>query len=157
LSYVIQPVEADPDDAPDKYTRQKWAVSFNTIQFCNDNRQTYHLFKDLLTKTEGATWFEKVMVAALICYSVNITLVKHMICAHLLLCEHYVGEAHATGKLETLFWKNEASFSFEKFLTRMSEAFKELEDAGHEAQKVQQLLKSIKNDNVQVQTTLGII
>ena len=87
--------------------------------------------------------------------------------AHLLLREHYVGEAHdmrsaasATAKLETLFWKNEASVSFEKFLTRMSEAFKELEDAGqplYEAQKVQQLLKSIKNDNVQVQTTLGII
>jgi hypothetical protein len=42
----------------------------------------------------------------------------------------------------------------------MNEAFKELEDAGqplYEAQKVQQLLKSIKNDNVQVQTTMGII
>ena len=154
LSYVIRPVDADPDDAPDEYTRQKWAVSFNTIQFRDDNRQVYHLFKDLLTKTEGATWFEKVNDG-------------DGRGAHLLLREHYVGEAHdmrraasATAKLETLFWKNEASFSFEKFLTRMSEAFKELEDAGqplYEAQKVQQLLKSIKKDNVQVQTTLGII
>ena len=42
----------------------------------------------------------------------------------------------------------------------MNMAFKELEDAGqslYEAQKVQQLLKSIKNDDVQVQTTMGII
>jgi hypothetical protein len=31
--------------------------------------------------------------------------------------------------LESLFWKNEAAFPFEKFLTRMNEAFKELEDA----------------------------
>jgi hypothetical protein len=154
LSYVIRPVEADPDDAPDEYTRQKWAVSFDTIQFRDDNRQVYHLFKDLLTKTEGATWFEKVNDG-------------DGRSAHLLLREHYVGEAHdmrraasATANLETLFWKNEASFSFEKFLTRMSEAFKELEDAGqplYEAQKVQQLLKSIKNDDIQVQTTLGII
>jgi hypothetical protein len=42
----------------------------------------------------------------------------------------------------------------------MSEAIKELEDAGqplYKAQKVQQLLKSIKNDDVQVHTTLSII
>jgi hypothetical protein len=124
------------------------------MQFRNDNGQVYHLFKDLLTKTEGATWFEKVNDG-------------DGRSAHLLLREHYVGEAHdmrraasATANLETLFWKNEASFSFEKFLTRMSEAFKELEDAGqplYEAQKVQHLLKSIKNDDIQVQTTLGII
>jgi hypothetical protein len=107
-----------------------------------------------LQKTEGATWFEKVNNGN--CRS-----------SHLLLRECYVGEAHdmrqaasATAKSETLFWKNEASFSFEKILTRISEAFKELEDAGqplYKAQKVQQLLKSVKNDNVQVQTTLGII
>jgi predicted ATPase len=63
----------------------------------------------------------------------------------MLLHEHYVGEAHdmrraaaANAKLETLFWKSEASFSFEKYLTRLNEAFKELEDAGQalwEAQK----------------------
>ena len=153
---MIRPVEADPDDAPDEYTRQKWAASFDTMQFRDDNRQAYHLFKDLLTKTEGATWFEKVNDG-------------NGRGAHLFLREHYVGEAHdmcraasATTKLETLFWKNEASFFFfEKFLTRMSEAFKELEDAGQplydKAQKVQQLLKSVKNDDLQVQTTLGII
>jgi hypothetical protein len=135
LSYVIGPVKTDPDDTPDEYMRQKWAVSFNTIQFRDDNWQVYHLFKDLLTKTEGATWFEKVNDG-------------DGCGAHLLLHEHYIGEAHnmrraasATANLETLFWKNEASFSFEKFLTRMSEAFKELEDAGqplYKAQKVQQ-------------------
>jgi hypothetical protein len=47
--------------------------------------------------------------------------------AHLLLREHYVGEAHdqrcaagAQAKLESLFWKKESSFPFEKFLTRMN-------------------------------------
>ncbi len=57
--------------------------------------------------------------------------------AHLLLREHNVGEAHDTrhaasvnAKLDALFWKSEASFPFEKYLTRMNEAFKELADAG---------------------------
>ena len=38
--------------------------------------------------------------------------------------------AAANAKLETIFWKSAASFSFEKYLTRLNEAFKELEDAG---------------------------
>jgi hypothetical protein len=51
------------------------------MQFCDDNRQVYHLFKDSLTKTEGATWFEKVRDG-------------DGRSAHLLLREHYIGEAH---------------------------------------------------------------
>ena len=112
------------------------------------------IFKDLLTKTDSATWFEKVSDG-------------DGRAAHLLLREHYVGEAHdtrraasANAKLEALFWKSEASFPFEKYLTRMNEAFKELEDAGqplYPQQKVQWLLRSIKCDDIQVQTTMGII
>ncbi|KAI2494562.1 hypothetical protein MHU86_19977 [Fragilaria crotonensis] len=124
LSYVIRPADADPNDAPDEYTRTLWAVSFDTPQYIEDNREVYHLFKDLLTKTDGATWFEKVSDG-------------DGRAAHLLLREHYIGEAHdmrraasANAKLEALFWKSEAAFPFEKYLTRMNEAFKELEDAG---------------------------
>lgn len=154
LSYVIRSADADPNDAPDEYTRMLWAASFDTPQYRDDNREVYHLFKDLLTKTDGATWFEKVPDG-------------DGRAAHLLLREHYVGEAHdmrraasANAKLEALFWKSEASFPFEKYLTRMNEAFKELEDAGqpmYVQQKVQLLLRSIKCDDIQVQTTMGII
>lgn len=154
LSYVIRPVNANPAEAPDEYTRVMWAASLETPQFRDDNREVYHLFKDLLTKTEGATWFEKVKDG-------------DGRRAHLLLREHYVGEAHdmrraasANAKLETLFWKSEASFPFEKYLTRLNEAFKELEDAGQplwEAQKVTHLLKGIQNDDIQVQTTIGLV
>ncbi|KAI2502108.1 hypothetical protein MHU86_12338 [Fragilaria crotonensis] len=155
LSYVIRPVDADPEDAQDEYTRTLWAASFDTPQFKDDNREVYHLFKDLLTKTDGVTWFEKVADG------------DGRRAAHLLLREHYVGEAHdmrraasANAKLEALFWKSEASFPFEKYLTRMNEAFKELADAGqpmYVQQKVQTLLRSIKCDDIQVQTTIGII
>jgi hypothetical protein len=93
-------VNVNPADAPDEYTRVMWATSLETPQFRDDNREVYHLFKDLLTKTEGATWFEKVKDG-------------DGRRAHLLLREHYVGEAHdmrravsANAKLETLFWKS---------------------------------------------------
>ena len=154
LSYVIRPATVNPAEAPNEYSRAMWAASFEKQQYREDNREVYHLFKDLLTKTEGATWFEKVKDG-------------DGRAAHLLLREHYVGEAHdmrraaaANAKLETLFWKSEASFSFEKYLTRLNEVFKELEDAGQalwEAQKVTHLLKGIQNDDIQVQTTVGIV
>lgn len=62
LSYVICPANADPKAAPDEYTRTSWAASFDTPQYyIEDNREVYHLFKGgLLTKTDGATCFEKV-------------------------------------------------------------------------------------------------
>ncbi len=74
---------------------------------------------------------------------------------------HDMGRAaSAIAKLETLFWKSEASFTFEKFLTRMNEPFKELEDAEQplfETQRVNWLLRGIKNNDIQVQTMIGII
>jgi hypothetical protein len=53
LSYVIHPVNVTPVEATDKYTRAKWATSFEAKQYCNDNREVYHLFKDLVTKTQN--------------------------------------------------------------------------------------------------------
>ena len=94
---------ANPAGAPDEYTRAMWAASFETLQYRADNREVYHLFKDLLTKTEGATWFEKVSDG-------------DGRAAHLLLREHCVGEAHdmrraasAQAKLENIFWKSKSS------------------------------------------------
>jgi hypothetical protein len=55
LSYVIRPANADPAHASDEYTRAIWAASFETTHYRDDNREVYHLFKDLLTKTEGGT------------------------------------------------------------------------------------------------------
>jgi hypothetical protein len=154
LTYVIRAPDVNADEAPDEYTRSLWAASFQTRQFREDNREVYHLFKDLLTKTEGATWFEKVKDG-------------DGRAAHLLLREHYVGEAHdqrraasALAKLENLFWKSESSFPFEKYLTRLNEAFMEMEEAEqplYPAQKVQWLIRGVKNDDIQVQTTIGII
>ena len=57
-----------------------WAVSFETQQSKDDNCELYQFFNNLLTKTGGATWSEKV----------NNGEGK---ADHLLLWEHYVGEA----------------------------------------------------------------
>jgi hypothetical protein len=154
LTYVIRAHDVNVDDAPDKYTRSLWAASFETRQFRDDNREVYHLLKDLLTKAEGAMWFEKVKDG-------------DGRAAHLLLREHNVGEAHdqrraasALAKLKNLFWKSELSFPFEKYLSRLNKAFMEMEEAEqplYPAQKVQWLIRGVKNDYIQVQTTIGII
>ena len=125
-----------------------------TRQYQDDSREIYHLLKDLFTKTEGQTWFEKVKDG-------------NGRAALLLLREHYVGEAHDQrraasdlAKLEHLYWRNESSFPFEYYLTRLNEAFMKMEDAEqplYPAQKVQWLIRGIKNDNIQVLTTIGII
>ena len=39
LSYVICAADADPNDAPDEYTRALWAASFETRQYRDDNRE----------------------------------------------------------------------------------------------------------------------
>jgi hypothetical protein len=90
--------------------------------------------------TEGATWFKKVKEG-------------DGRAAHLLLREHYVGEAHDQRRAA-------ASFPFEKYLRRLNEAFMEMEEAKqplYPAQTVNWLLMGIKNDDIEVQTTCGII
>jgi hypothetical protein len=109
LSYVIRSADADPYAAQDEYTCTLWATSFKTPQYIEDNHEVYHLFKDLLTKTDGATWFDKVSD-------------RDGRATHLLLCEHYIGEAHdirrmvasINAKIKALFWKSEAAFPIEK-------------------------------------------
>ena len=88
LSYVIHPVDADPDDYPDEYTRALWAASHETPQYRDDNREVYHLFKDLLPKSDGATWFEKVTDSDSDGDSDGDGDGR---AAHLLLREHYIG------------------------------------------------------------------
>jgi hypothetical protein len=109
LSYVIRPADTNSAEAPDEYIRVMWAASLHTQQYRDATCS-----RDLLTKTKGATWFEKVKDGG-------------GRAVHLLLRKHYVGEAHdmcrvaaANAKLETLFWKSEAPFSFEKFFTRFN-------------------------------------
>jgi hypothetical protein len=155
LSYVIRAAIANPEDAPDEYTQALWAASFEPRQYHDDSRGVYLWFKDLLTKTEGQTWFEKVKN-------------DNGRAAHLLLGEHYAGEAHnqrhatsALAKLEHLDQRNESSFPFEKYLTCLNEAFVQMEDAEAttplSCSKVHWLNHGIKNDDIQVQTTSGII
>ena len=83
LSYVIRPVNANPDKATDKYTLTKWDVSFKTPQYCDDNREVYRLFKDLSTKQREQLGSKRSMMemdVRLICFCLNIVSVKLMIC-----------------------------------------------------------------------------
>ena len=99
-------------------------ASFKTQSYHDDNMED-HLFQGLPTKLMMPHGLKRSRM------------VMDMPLSHLLLREPDVGEAHdmhraasASAKLEASLWKNKASFPFKMFLTRMSKAFKELEDAG---------------------------
>ena len=87
--------------------------------------------------------------------------------AYFSLQEHYIGEVHdkchaasTPSQLEKILWESEAAFLFEKFLTQMSQAMKELEDAGqapYPQQKLQFLLKNFIYNNIQIKTTMGTV
>jgi hypothetical protein len=109
LSYVIRPAEANPDNATDEYTRTLWAALFETPQYVEDNREVYHLYKDLVTKTDGATWFEKVtdaMDVLPICCCVNIMLERRTICVALhpqmQSLRHYSGIVRLRSRLRSI-------------------------------------------------------
>ena len=73
---------------------------------------------------------------------------------------HYLGDAElnksaaaAEAALTNLHYKNETAFSFEHYITRMTELFRDLEDAGEprtERMKVQMMLQGIKSTNAEV-------
>ena len=102
------------------YTWSLWATSFEATQFVVDKRTVHLLFKANVIKIDASTWFGKVKNGDS-CGS------------YLWLHKHYIGDIHdmrsaasATSKLENLFWKLEAGFGLEKFLTQINETMKEV-------------------------------
>ena len=90
LSYVIRPVDADPDDAPDEYTRALWAALHETPQYPDDNREVItfsRIFSLKQTERPGLRRLPMVTVGRRIYYYANTTLEKHMTCdvPHLLM------------------------------------------------------------------------
>ncbi len=83
LSYVICATNANPNKAVDDYYHALWAVSFDTPQYRGDDNhwEVYHLFRDLLTKTEqhGSKRSQMEMGKLSTYCCMSITLVKHMI------------------------------------------------------------------------------
>jgi hypothetical protein len=110
LSYVICPVDADPDLAVDEYQRVLWSTPHHGPAFKDDNRQVYRIYKDLIVGTDGWAWF-------LMAPKGNGR------AAHCFLQQHYLGDnanarhaVQAKAFMECLHYKNEVTFAFEEYM-----------------------------------------
>jgi hypothetical protein len=139
LSYIIRPENVNLDDAVDPYQRRIWGAPHHGLNYEDDNREVYRIYKDLMIDTDGWTWFSRAPDG-------------DGRRAHILISEHYRGTAEtakraaeADALLARLYYKGETpNFTFEKYVTRLREAFELLADNEQPltgAQKVKQMLK----------------
>jgi hypothetical protein len=87
--------------------------------------------------------------------------------AHQIITTHYRGTAEtarraaeAEAMLERLHYKSEASFSFEKYVTKMNECFELLKDNDQdlaEVQKVKKLLNGVKTNHPEVNALKTVV
>jgi hypothetical protein len=154
LSYILRPEGAVPADAADDYQRVLWSAPFTGATFWEDNRRVYRIYKDLMIGMDGWTWFNRATVG-------------DGRDAHLLITQHYRGDAEtalraleAEAALNRLHYRNEASFPFERYITRMSECF-ELMDDNHqgfsEPQKVKKMLDGVISTNAEVVAIKAVV
>jgi hypothetical protein len=154
LSYVTRAADADPAEAESEYQRVIWSAPHVGLAYETDNRQVYRLYKHAMIGTEGWAWF-------------NQTPDGDGRAAHIHLTDHYLGTAEtsrraaeAEAQLARLHYKNEASFPFEKYITRLYECFEALEDnqQGYlDAQKVKKMLENITSSSTEVVALKTII
>jgi hypothetical protein len=147
LTYIIRPDDADPEDAETEYQRMIWAAPHEGYAYDEDNREVYRIYKDVMIDTDGWTWFSRADEG-------------DGRGAHEIISLHYRGDAEtarraaeAEALLERLHYKNEASFSFERYITRLNECFELMDDNDQglsEAQKVKKLLKGVTSTNPEV-------
>jgi hypothetical protein len=147
LSYIIRSEALDPEDAEDDYQRLILSAPHEGYAYEEDNREVYRIYKDLMVDTDGWTWFNRAREG-------------DGRGAHLIIMTHYRGDAEtarraaeAEAQLDRLFYKNEAAFPFETYVTHLNECFELLKDneqALSEAQKVKRLLKGVTSTNQEV-------
>jgi hypothetical protein len=147
LTYIIRPDDADPDDAETEYQRMIWAAPHEGYAYDEDNRGVYCIYKDVMIDTDGWTWFSRADEG-------------DGRGAHEIISLHYRGDAEtarrateAEALLERLHYKNEASFPFERYITRLNKYFELMDDNDQglsEAQKVKKLLKGVTSTNPEV-------
>lgn len=131
-----------------------WTAPHTGLAFREDNRLVYQIYKDLMIGTDGYTWFSRAPRG-------------NGRAAHLLIEEHYRGDAEvalraasAEARMKGLFYKQQSSMPFEKYLTRLNECWELMEDNDQfysDAQKVKKLLDGVKSEDPEVVAIKAVI
>jgi hypothetical protein len=119
--------------------------------FRNDSQRVLTLLRSLTTGTDAENWMHGINCGRLAMEALQ---------------SHYDGDAEAEKRkqaaksdLQTLFYRHEAAFSFEKYINRMKKCFDTLEKYQvpyYEEDKVKLLLDKIQNSHGEVKTQVSI-
>jgi len=142
LSYVIRKDLANGTDwnELDYRTQQIHTAALEDFIFTIDSKHVLTLLKELCLDTEAESWFKNAK-----CGRESMTALQL----------HYDGpdenkrrKEEARSQLKTLFYKHEASFPFEKFITALNDAFQVLDKYGeplYETEKLRLLITKCQN------------
>lgn len=119
--------------------------------FRNDSQRVLTLLRSLTTGTDAENWMQGVTCGRIAMESLQ---------------AHYDGDAEAEKRkqaaksdLQSLYYRHEAAFSFEKYINRMKKCFDVLEKYQvpyYEEDKVKHLLDRIQNSHGEVKTQVSI-
>ena len=147
LSYIIHKDNNDPDRARNEHEKLIWTAPLYGQAFNKDNREVYHILKDRVLGTEGWAWFQGVTSGDGRADKKRIT-------------EHYFGTSHTNrsaaeseSRLSKIYYRNESYFPFDKYISKLTEIFQDLEDANEpktERQKVNIMLNQVQSTNPEV-------
>jgi hypothetical protein len=126
-------------------------ASLNGAVFRSDSQRVLVLLRSLTTGTDAENWMHGINCGRLAMEALQ---------------SHYDGDAEAEKRkqaaksdLQTLFYRHEAAFSFEKYINRMKKCFNTLEKYQvpyYEEDKVKLLLDKIQNNHGEVKTQVSI-
>jgi len=117
LSYVIRKDldEGTEWESLDRKTRQIHSASLEGFTFNIDSKRVLTLLKELCLDTEAETWFRNIKCGRVAMKALQI---------------HYDGsdeskrrKEEARAKLKNVYYKHEGTFTFEKFVTNLYDAF----------------------------------
>ena len=152
LYYVIRPND-EPDDPTDE-ERIIFNASLEGAAFRVDNNTVHQILTELTNGTDADQWIKEHRRT------------QNGREAWMALCNHYDGPAEgdkrvtvARHDLKTLHYKNESSFSFEKYSTKMRKAYtilKQYKQPRSEKEQVELLIDNINTNDTRLITVIGI-
>lgn len=129
-----------------------YTAKLNGNQFNRDSKHIYNILKQFTNGTDAATWMKGTRCGR---------------AAMQALQKHYNGVAEgerrmeaARGDLNRLFYKNETTFSFEKYVTKMKECHDVLLKYGkpkYQSDKIANLIDKINCKDAEVQMHVSIV